>query len=216
MIDLGLALVERSDLVPGASDRAEVGGRDPALRLELVGAQGVDVAERGRGGRARLDRRGQRLLRRDPALALLRPGGRGEPLRRLRRPRNAESPLRAWLTSSASRPASAASTGRSFIGRTTGTRGSIASAARGGATGAPATAGFRRSARRRSGRAEIERGRRDPAWRICGAKLVRIGRLRLGAIGKTCALACLHPPMLRSRESAGVPRRAPRRSCNAG
>jgi hypothetical protein len=78
---LGLALVEPPTFLTSTADRGEVGRREPALRLKLVGAQRVDVAERGRGRRARLDRRGQRLLSRDPALAQLGARRLGEPLR---------------------------------------------------------------------------------------------------------------------------------------
>ena len=63
------------------------------------------------------------------------------------------------LTSSASRLASAALTGRSFIGRTTGTRGSIASAARGASDGGVHFCGAQPAARPReiSGRTDSAR-----------------------------------------------------------
>src|SRR3982751_4953557 len=104
-----LAAVDCGDFTGSALDGGEIVGRDSALGLQCRGGHLVDIAERLGCGLAGGDGGGQRFLRRNPAFAL----------RRARPP------------TAASRVASAGVTGRSLMGRVTGTRGSIASAARG-------------------------------------------------------------------------------------
>ena len=67
---LRLAAVDRSDLGRRGGDRAEVGGRNPALGLQRRRGEAVDIAQRFSRRRARGDGRGQGLLGDDPAFAL--------------------------------------------------------------------------------------------------------------------------------------------------
>ena len=131
-----LPRVERADLGLRALDRGEIVGRKPALR---------SGARSRRARRCRRARSRSACARRWPRSAP--PARRSSPrfAARQPRPRAARPPTPRYrtrrrrsapaATSAASRSASAAVTGRSLTGRTTGKRGSIASAARGWSDG---------------------------------------------------------------------------------
>ena len=67
---VSLQLYTALSLEHSALDRRQVIGREPALLFEQVAADGVDIAQRARGRAARRDRRRQRFLGRDPAVAI--------------------------------------------------------------------------------------------------------------------------------------------------
>ena len=133
---IGLSLVDLANHRSGAPDRREVGRGEPLLGLQLVRAERVDIGQRA-GGRSTRPRSPPRALpgpRPSSRCALRRPPRRGSAARATAGWKAASPPC-AWLTSAASRAASAASAGRLLTGRSTGTRGSIASAGRGSSDG---------------------------------------------------------------------------------
>ena len=74
----GLATVYLGDFGSSGVNRVEISKANPSELLDTLRAQRIDVADRRGNWRTRSHRRGKRLLRDDPALALLRSGRSGE------------------------------------------------------------------------------------------------------------------------------------------